>query len=57
VAALGHDGVGERGFAVVDVGYDGYVAYFHGIDFEYLFKQKIVILSKGTYTSITLAPL
>ena len=29
MAALGHDGVGKSGLAVVDVGYDGYVSYFH----------------------------
>ena len=27
--ALGHDGVGQGRLAVVDVGYDCYVAYFH----------------------------
>jgi hypothetical protein len=29
MAALGHDGVGQGRFAVVDVGDDCYVAYFH----------------------------
>ena len=31
MAALGHDGIGQSGLAVVYVGYDGYIADFHVI--------------------------